>query len=130
MTKDEAYKLVQLYVDGWKENNINKILEALALECRIIESHGPIYKGIYKVKKWVETWIQSGGKVHRWHITSFYFVDDVATFEWVFDCVVNKKTYHIEGVSIARFNKNKISYIREYRMTKPSFEWDEREIAD
>jgi hypothetical protein len=33
-------------------------------------------------------------------------------------------------MSVVHFNGNKISYIREYRMTRPSFEWDEKEIAD
>lgn len=130
MTKNEALKQVKLYVDGWKANDVTKILETLASDCEIIESHGPIYQGIYKVKEWVKIWIQSGGQVNTWNITSFYFVDDVTTFEWTFDCFVNKKAYHIEGVSIARFNKNKISYLREYRMTKPSFKWNEKQIVD
>lgn len=84
MNKDEAFKLVQLYVDGWKENNLSKITKPLASNCEIIESHGPIYKGIDKVRKWVKVWIQSEGKVNRWDITSFRFIDETATFEWTF----------------------------------------------
>lgn len=130
MTKDTAYHLVKQYVDGWKENNAAKIIKPLLPNCEIVESHGPTYKGIDKIKKWVEMWIESGGKVNQWDIVSFYFVDDVANFEWIFDCSVNNKTYHIEGISTAHFEDNKISYLREYRMTKPSFEWNEKEITD
>lgn len=130
MIQNDAFRLIQSYVDGWKENDISKITEPLAFDCQIIESHGPIYKGVEKVRKWVEVWIKSNGKVTQWDITSFYVVEDTATFEWVFDCIVNNKTYHIEGISIVHFKDNKISYLREYRMTKPSFEWDEKEIAD
>lgn len=130
MDKDKARKLILLYVDGWKENNVIKIIEPLASDCIIIESHGPLYKGIEKVKKWVEVWIKSKGVVNRWDITSFYFIDDTVVFEWIFDCIVNEKKYHIEGITIAHFENEKIKYLREYRMTKPSFEWDEKEIAD
>lgn len=130
MNKNEAFKLVQLYVDGWKENNLSKITKPLASNCEIIESHGPTYKGIDKVRKWVKVWTQSEGKVNRWDITSFRFIDDTATFEWTFNCTVNKKTYHIEGITIAHFRDDRIKYLREYRTTKPLFEWDEKEIAD
>lgn len=130
MIKDQAKQLIQFYIDGWKETDISKISKPLAMDCEVVESHGPIYKGIDKVKKWVEVWIQSDGKVDRWDLTSFYFVDDTAFFEWIFDCIVDKKTYHIEGISIVHFKDNKISYLREYRMTKPAFEWDEKKIAD
>lgn len=130
MNKDEALKLVSLYVDGWKENNLSKITKSLASDCEIIESHDPIYKGVDKVGRWVQVWMQSEGKVDTWDITSFYFIDDTAIFEWIFDCKVNEESNHIEGITIARFKNNRIKYLREYRMTKPTFEWDEKEIAD
>lgn len=130
MTQNNAFKLIQSYVHGWKENSISKVLEPLASDCEIIESHGPIYRGVDNVKKWVEVWLQSNGKVNQWDITSFYFVDDIATFEWVFGCIVDNKTYHIEGISIVHFKDNKISYLREYRMTKPAFKWNEEKNAD
>lgn len=130
MTRGNAYKLVKLYVDGWKENNSAKILSSLSPGCKIIESHGPIYKGRNKVQKWIEVWIKSGGKVNRWDVISFYFEADTAIFEWIFDCVVNKKPSRVEGISIVHFQDNKINYLREYRMTKPSFEWNEKEIAN
>jgi hypothetical protein len=96
----------------------------------IVESHGPTYRGIDKVKRWVRVWIQSEGKVSRWDIASFHFAGDTAAYEWVFECTAKKKSSYIEGMSVVHFNGNKISYIREYRMTRPSFEWDEKEIAD
>lgn len=130
MTKTRALELIQLYIDGWKENDVSKIIKSLAPYCEIIESHGPIYRGAHKIKKWVGVWLRSEGKVNRWDITSFYFTDDTTIFEWIFDCNVNNKNYYIEGISIVRFTDDKINYLREYRTTKSPFDWNEKELSD
>ena len=87
MDRQQAYKLIELYVEGWKDNDIDKILTTLNDDCIIIESHGP----------------------------SFYYDSDVAIFEWNFECVVNNENYKLSGVSVVEFKGDKISEIREYR---------------
>ncbi len=46
-----ARKLIQQYVDGWKENNLNKIISCLTSDCTVIESHGPTYYSVEDIKK-------------------------------------------------------------------------------
>jgi len=118
-------KLIQLYIDGWKENNINKIIQPLANDCVIIESHGPIYYGVKQVKQWFSFWKQEKGKVLRWKIISFYFLkeEDIAFVEWDFACDVSNRNHSLFGISIFKFKKNKISFIHEYRMTKNPYKW-------
>lgn len=128
MTQDLAKQLVKLYVEGWKEGTATKILQSLSANCEIIESHGPIYNGAEKVKKWVEVWIQKNCNVAKWNITSFYYFDNTAVFQWDFGCNVQNKHYSLEGISIVKFENDKIKYLREYRTIKTPYEWDEKYI--
>lgn len=128
--QDQAKKLIQEYVDGWKESDIDKIIEPLAKNCVIIESHGPTYHGVDQIRNWVRKWIKANGKVKRWDIKSFYFADksQVAFFEWGFDCNINGKNYALLGLSVVKFKGKKISFIHEYRMTKNPHDWNQKQL--
>ncbi len=52
MIKDDALNLVQLYMNGWKHNNLTMLTSCLTADCTIIESHGPMYQGIDALKQW------------------------------------------------------------------------------
>lgn len=124
MTEEKARRLVQLYIDGWKENNLEKILLSLSEKCTIIESHGPTYNGKQDVKEWVEHWINENWKIQRWNITSFLFVHNIAVFEWEFTFFLSQENpRNIDGVSIVKVSDDKIDYLREYRTTKPLYVW-------
>lgn len=123
MLQNKAREAIHSYVYGWKENNPEKILKYLSKDCKIIESHGPTYTGIEKVKKWIKDWFSNGSRVNHWEITSFYFANNAAFFEWEFECEVDNQIDSISGSSIVLFEQNKISYMREYRTTNPLHEW-------
>lgn len=122
--EEKARTLVQQYIDGWKEGSIEKIIALLHEDCVIIESHGPRYRGVDQVRKWFEYWVREKGKVLRWNITSFYFVENTAFFEWDFACNVSGKDHELLGISIVKFSENKISFLHEYRMTKTPYEFN------
>lgn len=123
--KKKIEQLIQTYVDGWKEDNINKILQSLTDNCTIIESHGPIYHGQQEIREWFNNWKQEKGRVLSWEVISFYFLerDNIAFFEWDFFCDVKGKNHHLPGISLVRFANNKINFIHEYRMTREAFDW-------
>ncbi len=124
MNSKVARKRIQTYVDGWKANNIDLICEPLAGNCLIIESHGPKYHGLTNVKEWVQSWIKGTYKVDKWNITSFYFTRNTAIFEWEFAFSSSKSpSREIDGISVVIFDTNKISSLREYRTTKPLYNW-------
>jgi hypothetical protein len=116
------HKIILQYIDGWKESNITKILSSLSDNCIIIESHGPMYEGRDKVKKWAEQWLLNG-KVIKWDVKSEYVVDNTIIFEWVFQYSSKGKAEIIDGITVAKFKKNKINYLREYKTTKPVFDF-------
>ncbi len=123
MNYQEAKRLVETYVEGWRRNDLVKIVGTLSPNCIIIESHGPTYRGIKLVQQWVESWIAEEGRVDRWDITTFHFLGDVAVFEWDFECTAAGQHYHLEGISIVEYADDKIVALREYRRTEFPYEW-------
>jgi hypothetical protein len=114
--------LIEAYIEGWLTRDKVKIVNTLSPDIEIIESHGPVYRGIKKVEAWVDSWIAEGNAITDWHITSYYTIEDTVFFEWSFECVVKGELHALDGMSIVKFTDNKISYIREYKTTKPLFE--------
>lgn len=124
--EENAKQLVQQYINGWKENNAEKITQPLSKDIVIIESHGPRYKGVNEVKKWIAVWKKVEGKVISWDITAFYFDEKKQTvcFQWDFHCMVNGQEHQFLGMSTVRIVNNKITYLHEYRMTQDSYDWN------
>ena len=124
MKREDAESLIQRYVEGWRKADRDKILDTLAPDCVIVESHGPTYRGRAAIGQWIDTWFEAGGTVDRWEITSLAIAEDAAAFEWSFACTWLEKAYDFEGASIVRFKEGKIAGIREYCTTAPLYEWD------
>lgn len=118
--------IVQIYINGWKQNNLDMILSSLAEDCVIIESHGPIYQGSAALKKWFALWLQANSQIKNWDIKSFYFCSDkhTAFTEWDFSCISNGAEYSFPGISIFKFRNQKIELIHEYRMTHNPYVWN------
>lgn len=125
MNRQDASILITAYVEGWKINAPAQIIDTLAPDCIIIESHGPTYRGLDVTTQWIESWLGAGNTVDRWDITSFCFdeIEQVAVFEWEFVCTADGMHYKIDGISIVEFEDDKIIGLREYRMTEPPYEW-------
>ncbi len=96
----------------------------LSEDCLVIESHGPTYRGIPEIKRWIGDWTRSN-KVDSWAIKSFVFAHDTACFEWDFRCTCAGTSDGIYGASFVRFTNEKISSICEYRITVLADSWGE-----
>ena len=123
MDLERAKALVTAYVEGWKNNDLDRILGTLELDCLIIESHGPTYKSTDHVRAWVTSWFEDGGSIQQWDITSFVFGEDHAAFEWTFQCSGSWGTATFDGATVVRFGDQRIQYLREYRCTHEPFLW-------
>lgn len=124
--REIAFDLVQRYINGWKQNDLQMILSSLAENCIIIESHGPTYEGISDVESWFKFWLAANSIVTQWDMLSFYFVEEINTayIEWNFSCDSRGSQYSFPGISIIKFSNEKIWFIHEYRMTHQPYEWD------
>ena len=125
MNKKTAVHLVQQYIDGWKQNDLDRIIACLTNDCCIIESHGPIYQGIAAVRTWFALWLAANSHIKKWDIKSFYFCTEQQTAfcEWDFACVSHDEEYTLPGISVVKFSANKINFIHEYRMTHDAYPW-------
>jgi hypothetical protein len=117
--------LIQLYINGWKQNDITMITAPLAENCIVIESHGPTYYGMQSIKHWFELWQAANSSIVQWDIVSFSFdaKAQIAFCEWDFACISNDVKYALLGISKVKFLEEKISLIHEYRMTNVPYAW-------
>jgi ketosteroid isomerase-like protein len=124
VNRQDAYQLITAYVEGWKTDDAARIIDTLAPNCVIVESHGPTYRGLEIARQWIEDWLGAGNSVDRWDVTSFCFdeAEQVAVFEWGFECTADGVHYEIDGISIAEFAGGEIVAVREYRMTELPYE--------
>lgn len=130
MIEKDALELIKQYVNGWKQNNLESITSCLTQNCIVIESHGPTYQGISRIKEWFKLWLAANSSILKWDVISFNFCEKERTafFEWNFVCISNSVKYSILGISYVKFFDHRISFIHEYRMTRPAYEWKGNEL--
>lgn len=109
-----AKKLIQIFISGWKQQNLHKITLPLSSNCALINSQGQIVSGIKTIQSYTKKQFRKV-KVKDWNIASFYYSQNTAIFEWVKTIIINRSEQKIEGVTVIQFSNNKISHIREYR---------------
>jgi hypothetical protein len=124
LTASQAKELVEEYTVGWVKSDERLICAPLSESCLVIESHGPTYRGLPEIKRWIGDWTRSN-KVDSWVIKSFVFFDNTACFEWDFKCTCAGTTEQIYGASFVKFMDEKISSICEYRITVLPERWKE-----
>ena len=119
MNNDKANHLITEYVNGWIDGDAERVLNTLAPDCLIVESHGPRFEGRDEVEKWINDWNKDGSKVIEWEIRNKFLQDTNAAFQWYFRCIVKGREYKIDGASFVEFRDERISIIFEYMQTKP-----------
>lgn len=72
----EALILIQQYMDGWKHNDLDRIVSCLVKDCIVIESHEPMYDGVNDIEKWFKFWEMANSKILKWQIIAFNFCDN------------------------------------------------------
>ncbi len=115
--------LIQRYIEGWKKGSAEEILDVLADDCLIIESHGPTYKGKESVKEWIANWFGKGNRIEKWEMTSFFNCGAIFVSEWAFAYKNEEMHEEFEGITIAKVKSGKIVQLREYRATALPFLW-------
>jgi hypothetical protein len=124
MHNSDAHRLIHTYVQGWIAADQEQILGTLDPACVIIESYGPTYRGKDMIARWIDSWFAPGNIVTRWDVTSFFAIDEICFFEWIFECRYASSLGGFEGASLAQVSNGKIIHLREYAMTAPRYEWE------
>jgi len=109
-------KLINKYFSMWVNNSFKRIEDIFSSDIQYIESYGPIYEGIDKLKYWTKEW-NLKGKVLSWDIKQFFHKDNQVIVEWTFTCKMKEedKNSCFDGMSLVIFNENnKIQFLKEY----------------
>lgn len=115
--------LLHDYIDGWRRHDIPAVLSTLADDCVVIESYGPVYRGLERVEQWMTSWFAAGGRVHDWRITSSGSTGDLIVAEWEFTCTWQHEVSSFPGMTVARPQGGRIAYLREYATTAGLYDW-------
>ena len=65
----------------WLEKRDTGIDELFSPEALYIESWGPQYRGVEKIRHWFEEW-NTRGSVLAWDIHGFFHRDDATVVQW------------------------------------------------
>jgi hypothetical protein len=116
LKKAFAKELVEKYARGWKDKNLEMLLEVIHKEVEVWECTGAVYKGKRTFKKWFTNWYKGANKIIYWDINSFGFDNEqsAAFIEWKFKCKYENKEYEFEGSSVIYFKDELIFRVNEY----------------
>ncbi len=80
-----------------------------------IESWGPEYHGLEKIRNWFQEW-NTRGVVVRWDIKQFFHKGDQTVVEWVFENRMEDGTVEaFEGMTLLRWTEEgKICFLQEF----------------
>lgn len=114
MKKQRETKIRQWF-SMWLDKQDTGIEELFAPDAVYIESWGPEYHSIGKIKLWFDEW-NSRGTVERWDIRQYFHKGDQTVVEWVFRCAMTDGTVQsFDGLSLIRWNGvGQICFLQEF----------------
>lgn len=112
---EKREEMIRRWFKMWLEQADLGIDEIFAPEAVYIESWGPEYHGVDKIKLWFDEW-NSRGRVKVWEIKGFLHGEVQSMVEWFFQNEMRDGTEEIfDGVSLVEWNSDgKISRLQEF----------------
>lgn len=112
---DKREDLVKQWFAMWLKKVDEGMERIFAEDAVYIESWGPEYQGIDKIKHWFCEWNQRGA-VLQWDIQQFFHKEDQTVVEWYFkDQMEDGRAEAFEGITLVRWNQEgKICFLKEF----------------
>ena len=82
-TRDGRERIVRLWFDMWLQKSALGISDVFSDDAVYIESWGPEYRGLPRIRQWFDEW-NTRGSVLRWDIRQFFHKGDQTVVEWCF----------------------------------------------
>ncbi len=113
MTKRE--EKIRRWFSMWLKNDCTGMEEIFSADAVYIESWGPEYHGIDKIRHWFNEW-NTRGAVLKWDIYGFFHKENQTVAQWYFENKMdNGKVEAFEGMTLVRWNKDeKIEFLQEF----------------
>lgn len=108
-------QIVRLWFDMWLKKADSGIQEIFSDHAVYIESWGPEYHGIEKIKLWFEEW-NTRGTVLQWEIKQFFHKEEQTVVEWYFkNTMTDGKVEAFDGMTLIRWDADgKIAFLKEF----------------
>ena len=113
MEKRES--IIALWFDMWLQKKDLGIEDIFAPNAVYIESWGPEYNGLEKIKHWFDEW-NTRGTVLQWDIKQYFHKEQQTIVEWYFKNKMNNgKIESFDGMSLVKWTQdNKITFLKEF----------------
>ena len=106
---------IRRWFEMWLRRSDEGAEELFDRDAVYIESWGPEYHGLDKIRHWFQEW-NTRGVVLRWDIRQFFHRGDQSVVEWIFEHrMENGKPEAFEGMSLIRWTaEGKIGSLQEF----------------
>lgn len=112
---DTKEKIIRIWFSMWLEKRDLGIDNIFTDDAIYIESWGPEYKGVKKIKHWFNEW-NTRGNVIIWDIKNIFHEGNQTLVEWHFKNAMNDGTIEeFDGITVIKWTENgKINFLKEY----------------
>ena len=115
--------LIRLWFQMWLNKTGSGIMDIFSDDVVYIESWGPEYHGVEKVKLWFDEW-NTRGTVLRWDIKQFIHNECQTVVEWYFENqMAGGKVEAFDGISLITWAQDgKICRLQEFGCNKHRYD--------
>ena len=108
-------QMIRAWFEMWLQGCDAGVEELFDPNAVYIESWGPEYHGLEKIRHWFREW-NTRGVVLRWDIRQFFHKEDQTVVEWVFENRMGGgKAEAFEGMTLVRWTgEGKIRFLQEF----------------
>lgn len=112
---NEREDKIRRWFSMWLKNDCTGIEEIFSVDAVYIESWGPEYHGIDKIRHWFNEW-NTRGAVLKWDITGFFHKENQTVTQWYFENKMdNGKVEAFEGMTLVQWTQDdKIECLKEF----------------
>lgn len=112
---NEREEKILSWFSMWLKNDCTGMEEIFSADAVYIESWGPEYHGIDKIRHWFNEW-NTRGAVLKWDVTGFFYKENQTIAQWYFENKMdNGKVEAFEGMTLVKWDKDeKIEFLQEF----------------
>ena len=112
---DDREQKIRSWFEMWLRRSDEGVERLFDQNAVYIESWGPEYHGLEKIRHWFREW-NARGAVVRWDIRQFFHTGDQSVAEWVFENRMDDGAVEaFEGMTLVRWTEEgKICFLQEF----------------
>ncbi len=120
---NERERLIRRWFEMWLQGNCSGIEDLFSENCVYVESWGPKYVGVDKLRYWFADWT-SRARVLKWDIKQFFHSCNQTAVEWYFEYRMNSDSADgFDGMTVIEWTEdNKIRYLKEFCCKLPNYD--------